>query len=329
MTPMPVPPAARPVLPGGPEQAARPGRHPRPAGPRRRVRRRRPAARTDSPSPANAARNGAGRAERVQQFFSLDYDPDWPRPQPRPLTPPRPAVSCRSPSPAPTVSPTSMWATSSPAARPLPGVRAVMHVPDPAAAEHPAEHVEHPEPHRFGARRFAAVRGSAGPRAEGEPAGSWSGDYDDRPAGITPTSPAGRGSTRTTGPPGGPASTAGSGTSEVAVVLVLLLAIPTNDPCWPAGACRQNANGLPDSGQIALVFGAMAMVLAAAMFWLIGRAAGMRAPYVPARNCARPSFLMALAASARRGHVLPVSDGLRGGGPGQGEWRRRLPGFSS
>ena len=24
-----------------------------------------------------------GRAEKVQQIFSLDYDPDWPRPQPR------------------------------------------------------------------------------------------------------------------------------------------------------------------------------------------------------------------------------------------------------
>lgn len=24
-----------------------------------------------------------GRAERVQQIFSLAYDPDWPRPQPR------------------------------------------------------------------------------------------------------------------------------------------------------------------------------------------------------------------------------------------------------
>ena len=24
-----------------------------------------------------------GRAERVQQIFSLPYDPDWPRPQPR------------------------------------------------------------------------------------------------------------------------------------------------------------------------------------------------------------------------------------------------------
>ena len=24
-----------------------------------------------------------GRAERVQQIFSLDYDPDWKRPQPR------------------------------------------------------------------------------------------------------------------------------------------------------------------------------------------------------------------------------------------------------
>ena len=27
--------------------------------------------------------NGPGRAERVQRIFSLDYDPDWPRPQPR------------------------------------------------------------------------------------------------------------------------------------------------------------------------------------------------------------------------------------------------------
>jgi hypothetical protein len=27
---------------------------------------------------------GAGRAERVQQLFSLDYDPAWERPQPRP-----------------------------------------------------------------------------------------------------------------------------------------------------------------------------------------------------------------------------------------------------
>ena len=26
---------------------------------------------------------GPGRAERVQQIFSLPYDPDWPRPQPR------------------------------------------------------------------------------------------------------------------------------------------------------------------------------------------------------------------------------------------------------
>ena len=26
---------------------------------------------------------GPGRAERVQQIFSLDYDPAWPRPQPR------------------------------------------------------------------------------------------------------------------------------------------------------------------------------------------------------------------------------------------------------
>ena len=26
---------------------------------------------------------GTGRAERIQKLFSLDYDPSWPRPQPR------------------------------------------------------------------------------------------------------------------------------------------------------------------------------------------------------------------------------------------------------
>lgn len=26
---------------------------------------------------------GTGRAERVQRLFSLDYEPDWPRPKPR------------------------------------------------------------------------------------------------------------------------------------------------------------------------------------------------------------------------------------------------------
>jgi hypothetical protein len=26
---------------------------------------------------------GPGRAEQVQQLFSLDYDPNWPRPEPR------------------------------------------------------------------------------------------------------------------------------------------------------------------------------------------------------------------------------------------------------
>jgi len=26
---------------------------------------------------------GPGRAERLQQIFSLDYDPNWPRPEPR------------------------------------------------------------------------------------------------------------------------------------------------------------------------------------------------------------------------------------------------------
>jgi hypothetical protein len=27
--------------------------------------------------------SGPGRAERLQRTFSLDYDPDWPRPRPR------------------------------------------------------------------------------------------------------------------------------------------------------------------------------------------------------------------------------------------------------
>src|SRR5262245_64480446 len=59
-------PRAGPVFPGSPEQATRPGRHPRPAGPRGRGhgRGRRPAGRTDPPGPADAprAREGSGGA---------------------------------------------------------------------------------------------------------------------------------------------------------------------------------------------------------------------------------------------------------------------------
>jgi hypothetical protein len=45
---------------------------------------------------------------------------------------------------------------------------------------------------------------------------------------------------------------------------------------------------------VAMVFGALALILAAGMFWILGRAAGLRVPYVPARNCARASFVMVL-----------------------------------
>ena len=32
---------------------------------------------------AALAEPGAGRAEKIQQIFSLDYDPEWVRPEPR------------------------------------------------------------------------------------------------------------------------------------------------------------------------------------------------------------------------------------------------------
>src|SRR5690349_18930249 len=76
----------------------------------------------------------------------------------------------------------------------------------------------------------------------------------------------------------------GLGYLQVAVVLGLVSQFLQTILMLARGGVQQNPNGLPDSGQVALVFGAMAMLLAAAMFWLMGRAAGMRAPYVPARN---------------------------------------------
>jgi hypothetical protein len=90
----------------------------------------------------------------------------------------------------------------------------------------------------------------------------------------------------------------GLGYLQVAVVLGIVSQFLQTTLTLARGGVQQNPNGLPDSGQVALVFGAMALILAAGMFWLLGRGAGLRAPYVPARNCARPSFLMALGSVA-------------------------------
>jgi hypothetical protein len=86
----------------------------------------------------------------------------------------------------------------------------------------------------------------------------------------------------------------GLGHLQVAVVLGFLSQILQTLLMLARGGVQQDPNALPDSGQIALVFGALVMMLASGMFWILARAAGVRVPYVPARNCARPSFLMTL-----------------------------------
>jgi hypothetical protein len=86
----------------------------------------------------------------------------------------------------------------------------------------------------------------------------------------------------------------GLGYVQVAVLLGFVSQILQTVLMLARGGAQNDPNALPDSGQIALGFGALFMVLAAWMFWVLGRAAGLRVPYVPARSCARASFVMAL-----------------------------------
>ena len=85
MTPLPAPQALDAYFLEARARAARPGRHPGPDRPRGR-----PAAALADPRLQKLRQaleillaRPDGRAEAVQQLFSLDYDPDWKRPRPR------------------------------------------------------------------------------------------------------------------------------------------------------------------------------------------------------------------------------------------------------
>ena len=86
----------------------------------------------------------------------------------------------------------------------------------------------------------------------------------------------------------------GLGYIQVAIVIGFVSLILQTILTVARGGVPDNPNGMPDSGQIALGFGTVLMMLSAVMFWVLGRAAGLRVPYVPARNSARASFVMAL-----------------------------------
>lgn len=60
------------------------------------------------------------------------------------------------------------------------------------------------------------------------------------------------------------------------------------------GGVRPNPDAGADSGQVAMAFGTLALLFGSWLFWVLGRAAGIRVPYVPARSCARASFTMVL-----------------------------------
>jgi len=64
------------------------------------------------------------------------------------------------------------------------------------------------------------------------------------------------------------------------------------------GVDRMNGNGLPDSGEIAVGIGGLVVMMAAGVFWLIGRFGGTRVPYVPARGWAKVSFFLSLSGVA-------------------------------
>src|SRR5262245_16426560 len=60
------------------------------------------------------------------------------------------------------------------------------------------------------------------------------------------------------------------------------------------GIDRMNGNALPDSGEIAVGIGGLVVIMAAGVFWLVGRFGGTRVPYVPARGWAKVSFFLSL-----------------------------------
>jgi hypothetical protein len=88
----------------------------------------------------------------------------------------------------------------------------------------------------------------------------------------------------------------GLGSVQIAVILYFFGQLLQTGFILIRGVDKANGNALPDSGEIAVGIGGLVVVTAAGLFWLFGRAAGTRVPYVPARGWARASFYLVLAA---------------------------------
>ena len=171
-----------------------------------------------------------------------------------------------------------------------PECTAILQVPDPAVPDDPAPHVD---PYPYASRRELEAF-EPGPLPPPMPRRTersardedWEenlrADYDDRPRRSVPRERAERWAR----------VHRGLGYLQVAVVLGFVSQILQTLLMLARGGVPDNPNGLMDSGQIALGFGGLLMILAAWMFWVMGRAAGLRVPYVPARPPARASFIM-------------------------------------
>jgi hypothetical protein len=170
-----------------------------------------------------------------------------------------------------------------------PDCTAILQVPDPAA---PVEHAEiHEDPHPYWTPR--------GPEAfEPAPAPVRESRRDERSEPAPRRRPDDRPREKRFDPRERAERWArvhrGLGYVQVAVLLGFVSQILQTVLMLARGGVQQDPNALPDSGQIALGFGMAFMILAAWMFWVLGRAAGLRVPYVPARSCARASFVMVL-----------------------------------
>jgi hypothetical protein len=85
----------------------------------------------------------------------------------------------------------------------------------------------------------------------------------------------------------------GLGSVQIAVILYFFGQLLQMGFILIRGIEEANQNAL-DSGTIAVGIGGLVVITSAGLFWLFGRAAGTRVPYVPARGWARASFFLVL-----------------------------------
>lgn len=86
----------------------------------------------------------------------------------------------------------------------------------------------------------------------------------------------------------------GLGYIQIAVVLYFLSQLLQTGFFLVHGVENNNPNAMPDSGEIAVGLGGLVFILFAAAFWMLGRFAMIKSPYVPSRGWARVSFYMVL-----------------------------------